>query len=67
LKDFSLKKWYTDIGANIGSQLSRLNVEKMMEKLGIAKYIQETPCQTAGQKYSPHINGWKSGTFSFFL
>ncbi|XP_062593831.1 uncharacterized protein LOC134255325, partial [Saccostrea cucullata] len=60
IPDFSLKNWYNDIGASIGSQLSNLNAAKLLEELGIAKYTQEIPCQRAGPAYSPYVNGWKS-------
>ncbi|XP_062579219.1 uncharacterized protein LOC134241150, partial [Saccostrea cucullata] len=60
IPDFSLKNWYNNIGASIGSQLSNLNAAKLLEELGIAKYTQEIPCQRAGPAYSPHVNGWKS-------
>ena len=59
--DFSLKTWYQDIGASIGSELSRLSAAKLLEELGISKYLQNPPCQRAGPVYSPHVNGWKSG------
>lgn len=59
--DFSLKKWYNSIGASFGSQLSTLNSAKLLDELGIAKYMQENPCQRSGSVYSPSINGWKKG------
>lgn len=59
--DFSLSNWYNKIGATIGSQLSILNTAKLLEELGIAKYMQEVPCQRSGSVYSPSVNGWKKG------
>jgi hypothetical protein len=59
--DFSLTNWYDSIGATLGSQLSLLNTAKLLEDLGIAKYMQEVPCQRAGPVYSPSIQGWKKG------
>lgn len=63
--DFSLKNWYKDIGANINSTLSKLSAAKLLEELGISKYTQDPQCQRSGPVYSPHVNGWKSGTPSF--
>lgn len=60
-QDFSLTKWYSSIGAPIGTQLSALNAAKLLEKLGIAKYMQDVPCQRSSSLYSPAVNGWKKG------
>ncbi|XP_062616058.1 uncharacterized protein LOC134277763, partial [Saccostrea cucullata] len=57
--DFSLTNWYSGIGADIGSQLSTLDAAKLLEELGIAKYMKGVPCQRSGPVYSPAVNGWK--------
>lgn len=59
--DFSLTNWYNSVGSALGSQLSKLNAAKLLEQLGIAKYMQEVPCQRFGPVYSPSDNGWKKG------
>lgn len=59
--DFSLTNWYNNVGSALGSQLSKLNAAKLLEQLGIAKYMQEVPCQRFGPVYSPSDNGWKKG------
>lgn len=63
--DFSLTNWYNSVGAAIGSQLSKLNAAKLLEQLGIAKYMQDVPCQRFGPVYSPSDNGWKKGEAIF--
>lgn len=60
-----MKNWYKEIGASINSTLSKLSAAKLLEELGISKYTQDQQCQRSGPVYSPHVNGWKSGTVFF--
>ncbi|XP_021353372.1 uncharacterized protein LOC110450253 [Mizuhopecten yessoensis] len=59
IPDFALSNWLTDNGMIVGQSLSRYYAAKLMEYLGVAKYMLTTPCQRSSSYYSPSQNQWK--------
>ncbi|XP_033724553.1 uncharacterized protein LOC117314596 [Pecten maximus] len=59
IPDFSVNDWITNNGLAVGQSLSRYYAAKLMEYLGVSKYMMTTPCQRSSSYYSPSQNHWK--------
>ncbi|KAK6174798.1 hypothetical protein SNE40_013376 [Patella caerulea] len=58
LKDFKLDEWLQEQAANIGDSLTDTLVEQLLDRLGVAPYLQDPMCDTAVAPYAPNQNGW---------
>ncbi|XP_048250793.1 uncharacterized protein LOC124111176 [Haliotis rufescens] len=56
LKDFSLTEFVSTQGAQLSDKLSGLLVDKLLDTLGLASYLQDTQCSLAGRG----ATGWNS-------
>lgn len=65
---FSLKTWMTARHFVPGSKLPEYAILQLVKDLGVAGYLQETPCDKSSSLYSPAVHGWKQGEqFHFFI
>ncbi|KAL5015120.1 hypothetical protein ScPMuIL_009390 [Solemya velum] len=62
IKDFNLEDWVKEKGLKVGDRLVGATVDILLEELGIAVYMPETPCDRTSATYSPQTStGWKDG------
>ncbi|KAL3873935.1 hypothetical protein ACJMK2_037012, partial [Sinanodonta woodiana] len=58
IPDFSLEGWLKENGYELGRSLMGLTASKLMEGLGLSRYLQDVPCNRSSHIYSPNIHGW---------
>jgi hypothetical protein len=46
-------------------QLPSYGVDLLLEKMGVAQFLEETPCDKKLSPYSPAVNGWNKGWLFF--
>ncbi|KAL5014713.1 hypothetical protein ScPMuIL_008983 [Solemya velum] len=60
IENFNLQDWVKEKGLEVGDQLVGATVDILLEELGIAVYMLETPCDRTSATYSPQTStGWK--------
>ncbi|KAK3589057.1 hypothetical protein CHS0354_008707 [Potamilus streckersoni] len=55
---FSLEGWLKENGYDLGRPLMGLAASKLIEGLGLSRYLQDVPCNRSSYTYSPNTNGW---------
>lgn len=60
--EFSLNKWLQDSNIPTTNMLSKPMASELIEVLGIGNLIDVSSCERSNIKYSPSVNGWKTGT-----
>lgn len=57
----SLQNFTQSLGLSLMDQLPWYAVDLLLEKMGVAQFLEETPCDRKLSPYSPAVNGWNKG------
>ena len=60
ISDISLKELTENLLLDAKEQLPSYAADLLLEKLGISKWMEDTPCNRQSPQYNPNKNGWKS-------
>lgn len=63
--DFSLTDWASQVGAELAGNLPGKFVKILLQHLGLDVKLNNPPCDSNSEKYSPAQHGWKSGEYLF--
>ena len=61
--DFSLTDWASQVGAELAGNLPGKFVKILLQHLGLDVKLNNPPCDSNSEKYSPAQHGWKSGEY----